>query len=167
MDEPILNRVDASGLMQVDLTKLLNPSDVVVVDLAPWLDDGWVLREKDFRAAIAAWDIASCRDCVVALCCSTEAILPDWSWMLVATRLEGVARDVIVGLESEGRARAWHLAVMDLDVTAFAGQRVLVKGCAAVGGAATLVAFARRIQGIVKSLMFGEACSSVPLVKNP
>ncbi|MDA0728972.1 MAG: DUF2480 family protein [Bacteroidetes bacterium] len=166
MDEPILNRVDAAGLMQVDLAKILKPSDVVVVDLAPWLADGWVLREKDFRAAIAAWDIASCEDCVVALCCSTDAILPDWSWMLVAARLESVARDVLVGNESAARARAWQLAVKDLDVADFKDKRVLVKGCASVGGADTLVTFTRHIQGTVKSLMFGEACSSVPLVKN-
>lgn len=167
MEEPILNRVQASGLVQVDLASLVSVPPASEVDLAQWLDQGWVLREKPFREAISAWDTAALAGHVVGLHCTSEAILPEWAWMLVTAKLQGVARDVVHGDVQAARARAWSLAVNDLDLSPFHGQRVIVKGCGHGGGPGALMAFVARAQPVVKSLMFGEACSAVPIFKAP
>lgn len=166
MDEPIVNRVEESGLIQLDLGQLLKPQPTAAVDLAEWLDQGMVLREKPFRQQVAAWEASSLSGHVVALNCSSDAILPDWAWMLVAAKLQSSGATSLVGSLADAQTQAWQLAVESLDLDTYRDQRVIVKGCATAGGPATLVAFTQRIGNVVRSLMFGEACSAVPLVKN-
>lgn len=167
MDEPIVNRVEESGLIQLDLGQLLSPQPTAVVDLAEWLDQGIVLREKPFRQQVSAWDASKLEGHVVAMRCSSDAILPDWAWMLVAAKLQSYGASSLVGSLEEAQTQAWRLAIESLDLDTYRDQRVIVKGCATAGGPATLVAFTQRIGTVVRSLMFGEACSAVPLVKNP
>ena len=167
MEEPIVNRVEDSGLIQVDLGSLLTPRSTAAVDLAAWLDQGIVLREKAFRQQVSEWDASELEGHVVALHCSSEAILPDWAWMLVAAKLQSLDAYSLVGSLDEAQSQAWRLAVQTIDLDTYRDQRVIVKGCATAGGPATLVAFTQRIGTVVRSLMFGEACSAVPLVKNP
>ena len=167
MEESIVNRVEESGLIQVDLGSLLTPRPTASVDLADWLDQGIVLREKPFRQQVSEWDAAELEGHVVAMHCSSDAILPDWAWMLVAAKLQSLDAFSLVGSLDEAQSHAWRLAVQAIDLDTYRDQRVIVKGCATAGGPATLVAFTQRIGTVVRSLMFGEACSAVPLVKNP
>lgn len=169
MDEPILNRVQASGILQIELTQWLSPPPASVVDLAGWLDGGLVLRERAFRASVEAMDVEPHRGHVVALSCSTNAILPDWAWLLVALRLKDVAVTSVAGSLRDAEREAWLWSIQDMDLQPFHDARVIVKGCATPGndGVSILAAFVQRIQPHVKSLMFGEACSSVPLFKRP
>jgi len=167
MDEPIVNRVEESGLIQLDLGQLLTPQPTSAVDLAQWLDQGIVLREKPFREHVAQWDATPLQDHVVALHCSSDAILPDWAWMLVAAKLQSCNAISVVGSLEEAQTLAWKRAIDSIDLDPYRDQRVIVKGCATAGGPATLVAFTQHIGNVVRSLMFGEACSAVPLVKNP
>ena len=166
MEEPIVNRVEESGLIQVDLGKLLTPRPTASVDLSEWLDQGIVLREKAFRQQVSEWDASALEGHVVAMHCSSDAILPDWAWMLVAAKLQSFDTFSIVGSIEEAQTQAWQLSVEALNLDTYRDQRVIVKGCATAGGPATLVAFTQRIGTVVRSLMFGEACSAVPLVKN-
>lgn len=167
MEEPLVNRVQESGLIQLDLSSLLSPEPTSEVDLAQWLEEGGILREKPFREGVMAWNASSLYGHVVALTCSLDAILPDWAWMLVTAKLSSAGAIVIAGKHSEAQSLAWKRAVEALDVEAYRDERVIVKGCATAGGPATLVAFTQRVAPVVRSLMFGEACSAVPLVKNP
>ena len=167
MDEPIVNRVEKSGLIQLDLGQLLAPQPTSAVDLAQWLDQGIVLREKPFREHVAQWDATTLQDHVVALHCSSDAILPDWAWMLVAAKLQSCNAISVVGSLEEAQTLSWKRAIDSIDLDPYRDQRVIVKGCATAGGPATLVAFTQHIGNVVRSLMFGEACSAVPLVKNP
>ena len=167
MEEPIVNRVEESGLIQVDLGKLLTPRPTASVDLSEWLDQGIVLREKAFRQQVSEWDASQLEGHVVAMHCSSDAILPDWAWMLVAAKLQSLDTFSLVGSLNEAQTHAWRLAVQSVELDTYRDQRVIVKGCATAGGPATLVAFTQRIGTVVRSLMFGEACSAVPLVKNP
>ena len=167
MEEPIVNRVEESGLIQVDLGKLLTPRPTASVDLSEWLDQGIVLREKAFRQKVSEWDASQLEGHVVAMHCSSDAILSDWAWMLVAAKLQSLDTFSLVGSLNEAQTQAWRLAIESLDLDTYRDQRVIVKGCATAGGPATLVAFTQRIGTVVRSLMFGEACSAVPLVKNP
>ena len=167
MEEPIVNRVEESGLIQVDLGKLLTPRPTASVDLSEWLDQGIVLREKAFRQQVSEWDASQLEGCVVAMHCSSDAILPDWAWMLVAAKLQSLDTFSLVGSLNEAQTHAWRLAVQSVELDTYRDQRVIVKGCTNAGGPATLVAFTQHIGTVVRSLMFGEACSAVPLVKNP
>ena len=166
MEEPLVNRVQESGLIQLDLSRELLPRQVDVVDVSQWLDQGFVLREKDFRDSVKSWDASSHAGHLVALHCTTDAILPDWAWMLVAQTLNASGAQAMVGSKADATQRAWHDAVLDLDLETYRGQRVIVKGCASAGGPNTLVTFTQHLGPVVKSLMFGEACSAVPIVKN-
>lgn len=167
MEEPLVNRVQESGLIQLDLASLLSPEPTSEVDLAQWLAEGGILREKPFREGVTAWDASSLHGHVVALTCSLEAILPDWAWMLVTAKLSAAGATVMAGTNSDAQSLAWQRAIDALDVEAYRDERIIVKGCATAGGPATLVAFTQRVAPVVRSLMFGEACSAVPLVKNP
>ncbi|HCL46777.1 MAG TPA: hypothetical protein DHW55_05915 [Flavobacteriales bacterium] len=167
MERPIVNRVEESGLIQLDLASLLTPPPVDVVDLSTWLDRGILLREQPFRDHVKAWDANALGGHIVALTCSTEAILPDWAWMLVTAKLNALGATALVGSMEDARAHAWRMAVTQLNLDDYRDQRVIVKGCATAGGPATLVAFTAHVGPVVRSLMFGEACSAVPLVKNP
>lgn len=166
MEEPLINRVQESGLIQLDLASLLSPEPTAEVDLAQWLAEGGILREKLFREGVTAWDASALHGHVVALNCSLDAILPDWAWMLVTAKLSSAGATVVTGSRTEAQSMAWRRAVAALDVETYRDERVIVKGCATAGGPATLVAFTQRVTPVVRSLMFGEACSAVPLVKN-
>ena len=103
-----------------------------VVDVSQWLDQGFVLREKDFRDSVQRWDASAHSGHLVALR-TTDAILPDWAWMLVAQTLNAAGAQAMVGSKADATQRAWHDAVLDLDLETFRGQRVIVKGCASAG----------------------------------
>ena len=94
MEEPLVNRVQESGLIQLDLAALLSPEPTAEVDLAQWLANGGILREKPFRDGVTAWDASSLHGHVIALTCSLDAILPDWAWMLVTAKLSALGAPV-------------------------------------------------------------------------
>ena len=137
MEEPLVNRVQESGLIQLDLERELAPPKVASVDLSAWLDGGFVLREKHFRQEVAAWDATAYHAHVVALHCSTDAILPDWAWMLLAQKLSTVEAMAIHGTLERAKTEAWKVAVERLDVERFREKRLIVKGCASAGGPGT------------------------------
>ena len=111
MEGPIVNRVEKSGLIQLDLASLLTPPPVDVVDLSTWLDQGVLLREQPFRDHVKAWDASALAGHIVALTCSTEAILPDWAWMLVTAKLNALGATALVGSVEDARAHAAALPV--------------------------------------------------------
>ena len=167
MEDPIINRVEASGLIQLELKEWIPMPNTTACDLAAHLVDGLILMERAFRKDLKAWSKDQFSGKHVALHCSVDAILPDWAWMLVTAKLSTAGATVVAGKHSEAQSLAWKRAVEALDVEAYRDERVIVKGCATAGGPATLVAFTQRVAPVVRSLMFGEACSAVPLVKNP
>ena len=165
MDQPIVNRVEASGLVQLELDRWISVPRVVSCDLAAELVDGWVLMEKPFREAVKGWTTESYSGQDVAIHCSADAILPDWAWMLAASRIVELGGRPHVGRPETVAGERLIAAIAAADATEFEGQRVMVRGCASVGGPAALAAVVRALQPVVKSLMFGEACSSVPVYK--
>lgn len=167
MEEPLINRVEASGLLQLELKEWISSPHLIACDLAAHLVDGLVLKERSFRDDLKAWSKDQFSGKHVALHCSADAILPDWAWMLAASRITELGGNPAVGSPEEVHVRLLLQAVDQASVDAFAGQRVMVRGCASVGGPAVLAAVVRRLQPVVQSLMFGEACSSVPVYKKP
>ncbi|MFN3597427.1 MAG: DUF2480 family protein [Rubricoccaceae bacterium] len=163
----IVNRVAESDLVVYDLAALWDGRPVVELDLAPWLHRGLVLRERDFRAHLAAHDWSIYDGQHVAVYCSADAIVPVWAFMLVATRLSGAA-SVAQGRAADLRRDHFARALAAEDWSRFADRPVVVKGCGndVVPLAAYLDA-TRRLQAVASKLMFGEPCSSVPLWRRP
>jgi hypothetical protein len=163
--ETIVNRVAESGLITLNLEEFL-PTDAVVFDLQPFLFMGLILKEKDYRAALPAHDWEAYRDRDVILTCSADAIIPVWAYMLAASFLQPIARSLSMGKEEEARLRIMLDRIHSLDVQPYAGQRVVIKGCGDTpipDEAYAAITF--RLRPVVKSLMYGEPCSTVPIFK--
>ena len=171
----VVNRVAGSAIATVDLAALWDGGEVVELDLAPFLHRGLVLRERDFRQAVKATDWAAYADQHVAVWCSTDAVVPPWAFMVVASRLRGVARSVAAGRAADLVRDAFVRAVAAHDWSAYADRPVVLKGCGATlpgtdGHAVPLDAFllaTQALQGVAAKLMYGEPCSSVPVWRRP
>jgi hypothetical protein len=161
----IRNKVAESDLIQLDLEQLIKLPDVVSLDMASFLEGGLFLKEKEFRSAIRQLDTQAYDQKVVALHCSTDAILPLWSWMLVSIHLQDATNEVQRGTTEEVRERLYHQRIHDLPIETYKDAKVIVKGCSSGVPISAYMALSQRLRPVVKSLMFGEACSSVPLFK--
>lgn len=167
MDEPILNRVAASGIVTLDLEEYYSDKARHTLDIAPWLWQGMVLREKEFRDHVAAHDWEPYRDGAVAVYCSeADAIVQTWAWMLIGTRLAQVGATLVVGTAEELEKELFRQALAQIDTEALRGVRVVLKGCSKHPVPASAYGeLAARLTPVVQSLMFGEACSAVPVYK--
>ena len=166
MEKEIINRVAQSKLMTFDLEELYPEGQRMVLDMKDWLYEGIILKEKDFRKHVEDHDWSVYKDVYVALHCSTEAIIPGWAFMLVASKLNPYAKKVVVG-SLEDLETALYLPLLEnLDVSQFKDMPVIIKGCShkPVPENAYIMAISK-IQPLAKSVMYGEACSSVPLYK--
>ncbi len=163
--EDIVNKVDESGLVQLDLSQLYRPGTRSTFDLASFLHEGLVLKEKDFRQQLADCDWSVYRGCFVAVTCTADAIVPTWAFMLAAVHLAPVAECVVMGTPEALEETLFLEAVAGLDAEAYRDRRVVVKGCGEKVPAPAYVALVNKLQPVVKSLMFGEPCSTVPLYK--
>jgi hypothetical protein len=166
MEDKIVNRVAQSKLITFNLEDYYPKGERKVLDIADWLYEGFILREKEFRAHVEAHDWASYQDAYVALQCSSDAIVPGWAFMLVASKLQPYAKKVVQGSLQDLETALYQPILDNLDVTEFTDKPVIIKGCShkPVPENAYLMAIAR-IQEVAKSVMYGEACSSVPLFK--
>lgn len=165
MKNGIRNKVDESGLIQIDLDHLLPNTEVVGLDLAQFLENGFILREKKFREDVRSMDTSPYFRKKVALYCSTEAIIPLWSWMVLSIRLQEDEADVYHGHPKEVQKRLRLNAIESLSTDAFKDARVIVKGCSDAIPEEAYVRLSLKLKPVVKSLMFGEACSAVPVYK--
>lgn len=162
--EPITNRVAESDIDVYNLEALWDGRPVVELDLAPFLLEGLVLREKPFRDAMKAHDWSQYDGHHVAVFCSTDAILPMWAPMLVATKLAGHAASVAHGRAADLVRDHFTRALDREDWSKYEGKPVVIKGCGSklVPVSAYLTA-TQKLQAVARKLMFGEPCSSVPL----
>jgi len=167
MDE-IINRVASSKLITFNLEELYPPGERKILDISQWLEEGFLLRESRFRESANNHNWDQYQNSYVALQCSTGAIVPAWAQMLVATKLQGIAKKTVAGSLDLLETVLYTEAIASLDATPFENAPVIVKGCSnkPVPENAYLLLI-EKLQPVVRSLMFGEACSSVPLFKKP
>ncbi len=162
----MVNKVARSGILTLDLENYMPKEEIVVFDLADYLYRGLILKEKEFREALKNIDWSQYKAKNVALICSVDAVIPVWAYMLVAVYVEPFACNVYSGGKEE---MFKHLFLKNLDKLAleeYKDQRVVIKGC----GEKTIENFAytemtTRLRPMVKSIMFGEPCSTVPIFK--
>jgi len=162
----LVNRVAQSGLITIDLETLYPQIPTADFDLKDYLFQGMVLREKDFREALATHDWTQYAGNVLLIQCTADAIIPAWAPMLVASQATPFAADVFYGDHEDYLGFAYRKAIEHMDIEQYHDARIVVKGCGSKrvpqGAYLDLV---KRLQPVVRSLMFGEPCSTVPVFK--
>lgn len=166
MSEEIINRVASSKLVTLDLEDYYPKGLRMLLDIKDWLLEGIVLREKDFRESVKNHDWHQYENAYVAIYCSADAIIPAWAYMLVSISLESIAKKSILGNLELLEISLYQDIISNLDVSEFHDKPVIVKGCSKkpVPVNAYLM-ITNKLKPVAKSIMFGEACSSVPLFK--
>jgi len=164
--EEIVNRVANSVLEVFDLEDYYPKGPRLEIDLAQWLIEGFLLREKDFRERLKNHDWSQYQDAYVAIYCSTDAILPAWASVLITMHLAPFAKRITTGKADDINAVLYDEILSRLDYSAYADKPVIIKGCMKkpVPMSAYVLA-AQKLQAVAKSIMYGEACSGVPLYK--
>ena len=167
MNNEIVNRVAKSGLVTIDLADYAPNVEILELDLKDFLFQGHILKEKDFRAHFKEFDVSIYECKIVAINCSSDAIVPMWAFMLVTSYLKGIASKIHFGKKEDVFQQIFTANIDAIDSTEFESKKVIVKGCGQVPLSASLyMAITKKLQDTVSSLMFGEACSAVPVLKN-
>jgi hypothetical protein len=168
MAEPIINKVAESGLVTIDPSTYFPKGENVVFDLKGFLFMGLILKEKDFREAMKAHNWQQYINKNVALTCTADAIIPVWAWMLVASNLQPFAKNVVMGDEKELHKTLFLKNLSSINVNEYADKRVVIKGCGETPiGDYIYMELTKLLRPVVKSIMYGEPCSTVPVYKKP
>ena len=164
--EEIINRVAKSPLITIDLEDFYPEGKRIFFDLKDFLYEELILREKDFREKLKEHDWSIYQDAYVAMDCSTDAIIPSWAFLLVATHLQPFAKRIVKGNLEALETSLYQEIIQNMDITPFENKKIIVKGCSKkpVPDAA-YIQLIERLQPHINSLMYGEACSTVPLLK--
>lgn len=164
--EKIVNKVAQSGLIQLDLERLLPKNAIVHFDLKDFLWQEWVLKEKDFRKAISELNMENFQDKIVRIYCSVDAVIPTWAYMLVTAQLTPVAYSVYCCKEVDLHTEIAVDLIQKMDISLYKDERIIVKGCSKIPLTEKVyIALVKKLQPVAKSLMFGEPCSTVPVFK--
>lgn len=166
MSEIFINKVAESGIVTLDLENYYPKEAVAVFDMKDYLFMGLILKEKDFRQALKSLDTIIYKDKIAAITCSADAIIPMWAYMLVASVLQPVAKEIIFGNEETARKKIHIKNIGAINVSEFADKRVVVKGCGETPiSEEAYVEITNLLRPVVKSIMYGEPCSTVPVFK--
>jgi hypothetical protein len=166
IQENIVNKVAQSGLVSLDLATIKPEGERVLYDIKDNLFHGLMLREKDFREFIKTHDWSQYQNKHVAITCSTDAIVPTWAYMLLSTKLAEYAATIQFGDLEALENSLFEKAIENLDIEQYKDQKIVIKGCGDIYvPVAAFVSLTARLKAVVKSLMYGEPCSTVPLYK--
>lgn len=166
IQENFVNKVAASGLITLNLEEYFHQGERVVYDIKENLFHGLMLREKDFREFIKTNDWSVYEGKNVAIICSADAIVPTWAYMLLANRMKPYANEVVFGGLETLEAVLFTKALAKIDLASFANERIVIKGCADIEvPVAAYVEITNLLTPVVKSIMYGEPCSTVPVYK--
>jgi hypothetical protein len=166
MAELFNNKVAESGIVTIDLASLLPSNDIIVFDIKPYLFMELILKEKEFRAALLSTDWTIYQDKVVGIICSADAIIPMWANMLIVSALNPFAKAVYFGDENKVREQQLLESIGSLNINEYNDQRVVIKGCGDTPiGESAYISITQKLRPVVKSIMYGEPCSTVPVYK--
>jgi len=166
MEGEIINRVANSKLKTIDLEDYYPAGTRSTIDISEWLLEGMVVVESRFRESVKTTDFTTYKDHYVAITCSTDAIVPQWAWMLVQSALTGIAKVTVIGTQDQLETMIYKDIIDHLDVSEFQDLPVIIKGCSEKPVPINAYAMiTNRLQSVARSIMYGEACSSVPVFK--
>ena len=165
-EETIINKVEQSGLITINLEDSYPEGQRKVIDIREQLIEDVLLREKSFREYITSNDWSQYQDCYVAVYCSVDAVIPHWAYMLVATALQPFAKLVYFGNAEALECKLFEDIIDKMDVQSYQDARIIIKGCSDKPvPAAAYFYLTAKLRPIAKSIMFGEPCSTVPVFK--
>ncbi len=168
VEEIFVNKVAESGLITLDLEIFYPKGEIKTFDLKGYLFMELILKEKDFRAALQTTDWSQYQDAYVAITCSADAIIPMWAYMLIASYLQPVAKEIVFGNEQKLIDQLFLKNLASFDAASYEDKRVVVKGCGDVSIPETAyVEITNLLRPYVKSIMYGEPCSTIPIYKKP
>ena len=167
--DTIVNKVAESGIVTLDLSNYLPEEDnLVVFDFKPFLFREMILREKDFRASMKEHDWQQYSGKHVSISCSVDAVIQMWAYMLVASNLQGVAASIYVGSKEEHVNKIATENISGINAEEYKDKRVVLKGCGDIKVPEVAYVIAtEKLKPVVRSLMYGEPCSTVPIYKKP
>jgi len=166
MSGEIVNRVANSKLITFDLEDFFPEGERRLLDISDWLFEGFILKEKEFRASVKQHQWEQYLNQYVAITCSSDAIIPSWAYLLISTALAPFAKKFVVGDLDLLENMIFQEVISSIPLEQFADVPVIIKGCSNKEIPDTAYALmCQRLVPVVSSLMFGEACSSVPLFK--
>jgi hypothetical protein len=166
MADEIINRVANSKLVVIDLETYYPNGKRILLDIKDWLFEGFVLKEKDFRAQLNNHNWSQYSDCFVALTCTSDAIIPGWAYMLITMHLEPFAKKIIIGDIEALETSIYQAIIENIDITEFNNKSIIIKGCSKKPVPENAyIMLSQKIKPVAKSIMYGEACSAVPLFK--
>ena len=162
----IKNKVKESGIIQLDLAHFKPKNELVGIDLSERLYQGLILKEKDFRLWLKENNWQQYEEKAVFIYCSAEAIIPTWAYMLVISMLMPYTEQVLAGTRIDLEKKMIQDNIVSMDLSTMMDQRVIIKGCSDVASPEFAMSeLVRVLQPVVKSIMYGEPCSSVPIFK--
>ena len=162
----IVNKVAQSGLITINLEDLYVPGDRVLFDLKDWLYEELILKEKDFREKLKNHNWEKYKDKFVAITCSVDAVVPTWAFMLVTTHLKPVAKKISFGNLQKLEEEIFDEVISKLNTTDFQDKKIVIKGCSKIAvPVSAYVRLTEILRPLVKSIMYGEPCSTVPVFK--
>jgi hypothetical protein len=168
MEKEIINKVALSGIITINLEEFYPQGKRMLFDIKEHLFQGLILKEKDFRGFIKNEDWTKYTDAYVALTCSEDAIVPTWAYMLLATQLAPFAKKVVFGDLEVLETVLYNEVLNKLNMNVYKDARIVIKGCSDLAvPKAAYVEITRLLRPVAKSIMYGEACSMVPLYKQP
>lgn len=168
MDETFVNKVADSGIVTLNLEEFYPQAPVAVFDMKDYLFMGLILKEKDFREALKGLDLAPYQDKIVALTCSADAVIPMWAYMLAASALQPVAKEIIFGTEEFAVQTMLLKNISGINAEEYADKRLVIKGCGELPvKEAAYIEITKLLRPFAKSIMYGEPCSTVPVFKKP
>jgi hypothetical protein len=165
-EKEIVNRVATSSLITFDLEEYFQPGERILLDIKDQLFQGLIIREKDFRDYIKSHDWSQYENKFVAITCSEDAIIPTWAYMLIASALQPFARKIVFGTLEDLENKIYADVLSEIDWTQFKQAKIVIKGCSKVSvPLSAYVEATQRLRPYAQSIMFGEACSTVPVFK--
>lgn len=166
MADEIVNRVANSKLKTIDLEDFYPKGERTVIDIKNWLFHEQILKETDFREHLKNHEWSQYKNHFIALTCSSDAIIPSWAYMLITTYVSPFAKKIVAGNLAALETSIFQELIANFNVEEFVGKPVIIKGCSSKPIPETAyIQLIEKLQPVVKSIMFGEACSTVPLHK--
>ncbi len=166
MSDLILNKVAESSLMEIDLERYYPLGETAVFDLKEHLFMGLILKEKDFRETLKNYDFSIYKDKFVAVTCTADAIIPVWAYMLLAANIQPYAKEMVQGDEAFLHKTLFLRNLATINLENYVDKRVVVKGCGQLPiGEFAYFEITKLLRPVVKSIMYGEPCSTVPIFK--
>lgn len=163
----IINKIENSGLITVDLETYKPKGKVVVIDIKDQLWQGMILKEEPFRAWVKETNWDKYKGDLVGVFCSEDAIVPIWAYMLIASKLKGIAESVTLGTEELVLEKHFRASILALDASTFTDSKIMIKGCGENVPNSAYLDFLALVQPVASSIMYGEPCGAVPVWKKP